>query len=174
MRASFFALALSLVACGSREPPPASSEPAPAATHAAAPPLVGVVTREQVLATFPEWEAAFQKATLDPAQALALARVPPGARVDLYFGTWCPDSRREVARLWKALDHAGSVPFTVRLIAVDRQKHAPEVSPELNLQRVPTFVVLRGGHEVGRIVEHAPADIETELGALLRIDLARP
>jgi hypothetical protein len=32
---------------------------------------------------------------------------------------------------------------------------------------VPTFIVRRGGHEVGRVVEEAPHGIETDLLALL-------
>jgi hypothetical protein len=159
---------LFLAACGGHAAPSAPAEPVQHASSSE--PLVGTVTQEQVLAEDPAWRAAFDAASPDPAASDALAHVPPGAEVDVYFGTWCKDSRYEVPRLWKALAGHGTPPFTVRWIAVDRAKHAPEVPAEVQLQRVPTFVVKRSGQEVGRIVEHAPTGIERELGALL----ARP
>ena len=159
---------LLVVGCGGpTEPAHSPSSVAPQHPGQRAP-LVGVTTREKVLETFPDWQAAFEKAEPDPEASLRLAKVPAGAHVDVYFGTWCSDSRHEVPRLWKAMDRAGGpLPFTVRWIGVDRKKLAPEVAPELDLKRVPTFVVRRGGVERSRIVEHAPRGIETELADLL-------
>ena len=55
--------------------------------------------------------------------ALALGAVEPGAAIDVYLGTWCSDSERELARFWRALDlNLGIVPFDVRYIAVDRSE----------------------------------------------------
>jgi hypothetical protein len=88
--------------------------------------------------------------------------------VAVYLGTWCGDSRREVARLWRALDALGrEPPFRIRYIGVDRRKQAREVPPDLMLRFVPTFVVSRKGREVGRVVESAPQGIEADLSALL-------
>lgn len=157
MRRLLFALAL--VGCGA---PVAPRQDAPVLAQPSF--LVGPLTREQVLGSA-KWREAFEAAEPDPAAARALGNVPKGARVDVYFGTWCPDSRYEVSRLFKSLDAIGSPPpFAVRLIGVDRQKHAPA---EVGLVRVPTFVVYSGETEIGRIVEHAPEGIETELTALL-------
>jgi hypothetical protein len=127
------------------------------------------VSRRSVEA-LPAWAAARAAAAPDPAAARALRDVPPGATVRVYLGTWCPDSRREVTRFWKALDQAGGpVPFAVELVAVDRDKAAPGgLADGAALRYVPTFVVLRRGKEVGRIVESAPAGIEADLAALLR------
>ncbi|MFY0532158.1 TlpA family protein disulfide reductase [Nannocystis pusilla] len=76
------------------------------------------------------------------------------------FGTWCGDSRREVPRLWRALDAAGpDLPFTLKYVGVDRQKTAPGFDKEgLDLRYVPTVIVVRDGREVGRIVERAERD----------------
>lgn len=153
---------LALCGCGAPAVAPPVAPDVDAAPHEPAP-LIGETTRQRVLSTHRDWQRAFDAATPDAESAQKLASVPPGARVDVYFGTWCSDSRAELSRLWKALDQVGPVPFELRWIGVDRQKHAPEVNDALELRRVPTFVVLRDGHEVGRIIEHAPRGIETEL-----------
>lgn len=147
--------------------------PLPAAGGAGegeAEPLVGTPTREEVEAAEPEWVAAEVAAEIDARAAQALSRVEPGAEVVVYFGTWCSDSKRELARFWRALDETGSaVPFPIRYVAVSRSKEEPAAEVAgADLLFVPTFVVRRDGAEVGRIVEQAPTGIEVDLLALLR------
>lgn len=141
---------------------PASAEEAPVP--------IGPVTREQIEAADPSWVEALVEAKLDADAARALASVEPGAQVTIFLGTWCEDSRREVPRLWRALDEAGGpVPFEVRYIGVDRAKKQPaELVTGSDVHYVPTFIVSRGGHEVGRIVESSPRGIERDLLALLK------
>jgi len=161
----------STAAAGPTEPPP----PPPAgesAGESAAPAvdaLVGPLTREQVEAAHPDWVQSEVAASPDPDAARALATIEPGAEVTVFLGTWCGDSAREVPRLWRALDEAGgTVPFQVHYVGVDRQKKEP-AAPIANyeIQFVPTFIVLREGREVGRIVETAPHGVERDLLALL-------
>lgn len=116
-----------------------------------------------------KWETAFAAASPSADAAKALASVPPGGEVLVVLGTWCGDSRREVSRFVKALDLAGAVPFQTRFVGVDRQKRAEGLDAEaLGIRYVPTFIVSRGGKEVGRVVESAPGGIEADVGALLR------
>ena len=133
------------------------------------PSLLGPVSREQLEAAEPSWIAAMIEAAPDAEAALALAEVPPGAEVTVYLGTWCSDSKRELARFWRALDETGgAVPFTIEYIAVDRaDQRPPELERDLGLRYVPTFIVRRGGEEVGRMVEESPGGIERDLLALL-------
>jgi len=131
--------------------------------------VVGVTTREAIETAVPAWAEVRASTQVDATASAALARVAPGAEVIVVLGTWCGDSRREVPRLWRALEVAGEVPFTVRHIAVDRAKAAPGgVLDGLDVHYVPTFIVRRGGAEVGRIVEGAAEGLEVALGALLR------
>ncbi|MEM8962967.1 MAG: thioredoxin family protein [Acidobacteriota bacterium] len=135
------------------------------------PSLLGDVVREQIEAAEPEWVSAQVESGAQAEPAAALADVEP-AEVTVYFGTWCGDSRRELARFWKALDETGGlVPFTVRYIAVDRyDERPPELEDEVGLRWVPTFIVERSGEELGRIVESAPEGIEIDMLALLTGD----
>lgn len=137
---------------------------------AEAPVPVGPVTREEIEAADPSWVKAQVEAQPDAAAARALASVEPGAQVTVFLGTWCDDSRREVPRLWRAFDEAGGpFPFEVRYIGVDRAKKEPaELVTGSDVRYVPTFIVTRGGREVGRIVESSPRGIEQDLLAILK------
>lgn len=139
--------------------------------------LLGPVTREQVEAAVPAWVQAGVEANPDLAAARALASVAPGAEVTVLLGTWCGDSRREISRLWKALDAIGAtagggprggLPFTLTYIGVDEDKLQPAAAvAAAHLRYVPTLIVRRDGREVGRIVESAPHGVEVDLLALL-------
>ncbi|MDC0669776.1 TlpA family protein disulfide reductase [Nannocystis radixulma] len=156
------AVVLAATACRSGQTnssPPSSQDQEP-------PILVGDLERADVERQVPGW---ISDAEIDGDAAAKLKSVPPGAEVTVIFGTWCGDSRREVPRLWRALDAAGSpLPFALKLVGVDRQKTAPGLDKAaIDLKYVPTVIVVRDGREVGRIVESAPAGIEAELLALL-------
>jgi hypothetical protein len=122
-----------------------------------------------VEAAVPDWVKAEAASAPDAKAVQGLAAVPPGATVTVYLGSWCGDSRREVSRFWRALDEEGNrVPFEISYIGVDPSKKEPAALVEgSDLRYVPTFIVRRGGREVGRIVESAPHGIERDLLVLL-------
>ena len=131
--------------------------------------LVGDIDRASIEREVPAWAQARAEANPDAEASAALATVPPGARVDVFLGTWCGDSRREVTRMWVAFDRAGALPFEVRYVGVDRAKEAPNgLSEGRNIEYVPTIIVYRDEREAGRIVESAPEGVEVALLALLR------
>jgi len=146
-------------------------KPAPVQAPAQETPvLVGPTTRDKIEAA-PEWTLAEVEARpeADASRELAEARPGPGAEVVVFLGTWCGDSRRELPRLWKAMDSgSGAVNFQLRYIGVDRAKKEPaDLVKEYDVRYLPTFIVRRDGHEVGRIVETSPNGIEKDLLALL-------
>jgi hypothetical protein len=134
--------------------------------------LLGPLTRERIEETVPDWVKESNAAHPDSAATRELAAVEPGAEVIVYLGTWCSDSRREVSRLWRALDEAGAggqdLPFSVRYVGIDEDKKRPEADVQVaGLRFLPTIIVRRGGREQGRIVESAPHGVETDLLTLL-------
>ena len=176
---------LFVTAAAAQTPPPAPVAAAPAEPAKPADPekpampakpakpekpvLLGTITREQVETAVPDWVQAEVESAPNPAAVAALAAVPPGAEVTVYMGSWCPDSRREVSRLWRALDEAGGgIPCTIHYIGVDHTKKEPvALVSGSGLLYVPTLIVRRDGREVGRIVESAPHGVEQDLLALL-------
>lgn len=168
-------LLTALPACAGAGEPGAAAAAAEegAAAESDEQPLVGTVSRAEIEAHRPDWVTAQVEASPDAEAAAALAAVEPGAELTVYLGTWCSDSKRELARLWRALDDAGvfaedDLPFAVEYVALDRDKQEPSGrAAAAGVEYVPTFVVSRGGEEVGRVVEIAVDGIERDLLALL-------
>jgi hypothetical protein len=147
--------------------------------------VLGPTDRRQVEAAVPAWLQVEAASVPDAKAAQGLAAVAPGATVTVYLGSWCGDSRREVSRFWRALDLAAgpapgpagsqaaapagaALPFQIVYIGVDPAKQEPAALVlGSDLRYVPTFIVRRGGREVGRIVESAPHGIERDLLSLL-------
>jgi hypothetical protein len=67
------------------------------------------------------------------------------------------------------MDAAGIGGDQLEFVAVDRQKHALNHLPEeMHLAHTPTFIVLKGGKEVGRVVEWGKnGQWETELAGIV-------
>lgn len=166
-------LLIALPACAGAGEAPVEAASSGEESAGEAPPLVGTVTRADIEAHRPDWVTAEVEAQPDAAAGAALAAVEPGAELTVYLGTWCSDSKRELARLWRAWDDAGvfaeeDLPFAVEYVALDRDKQEPSGrAAAAAVEYVPTFVVSRGGEEVGRVVEIAVDGIERDLLALL-------
>lgn len=98
------------------------------------------------------------------------------AKVDIYLGTWCGDSKTWVPRFinyWKAagLD-ASQLSFVALYDGDEKYKQGPAAEEKgLNIHRVPTFIFSREGEEFARIVEHPVTDLETDLA---QISLGHP
>jgi thiol-disulfide isomerase/thioredoxin len=104
----------------------------------------------------------------DASAVAAIAAGADGATVLLVVGTWCPDSRREVPRFLAIMDAAGIRESQLTMVGVDRtKKDAEGLTEKWGITRVPTFVFLRNGQEIGRVVERTPA------GATLEGEIAR-
>jgi hypothetical protein len=93
--------------------------------------------------------------------------VRAGDRVEVYMGTWCDDSAREVPTFVRVLEDLESQ-FGVRLpatyVAVDRSKQKPETHVNgKSLSRIATFIYYRGDRELGRIAERPLSLLEDDL-----------
>jgi|SRR5262245_43729238 len=179
------ALAFALAGCGPKVPPAApgapppapaaSPTPVPAATRTPPPdtpePLLGHVTRAQLKAYAPWalfWE---QKYVPDPAAVASIKHDAGDVTTLLVMGTWCPDSKREMPRYFATMDAAGLDDKKLTMIGVDRTKRDTEgLTDKYNITRVPTFIFLRDGKEVGRFVERTPVGttFEAEMARILR------
>ncbi|HVR41740.1 MAG TPA: peptidylprolyl isomerase [Thermoanaerobaculia bacterium] len=143
-----------------------------AATALAAPqktPLpteIGPITAERLLAVVPEY--AERKSDYKPdATVVEMIKdnVRAGDRVEIYMGTWCPDSQREVPHFLRINDEL-KLPMT--FVAVDRSKTKPEkLLDGKHIEKVATFIVYRGDEELGRVVEKPASLLEDDLLAIV-------
>ncbi len=83
-------------------------------------------------------------------------------------GTWCGDTRREVPRFMKLAELTGIESDSVRHLGVDLNRVAPVGNyEELNILRIPTFIIYRNNVEIGRIIEYPEESLERDLLKIL-------
>ncbi len=97
--------------------------------------------------------------------------IQPADRLEVYSGTWCSDSQREVPKLLKieeVLHEKFGKELPARYVAVDRSKTKPEsLIADKHIEKVPTFIYYRGDKELGRIVEKPAGLFEDDLLAIV-------
>jgi hypothetical protein len=149
-------------------PAPAAA-PATSPSPAAAPPLTGKVTRAAIESFNEQWQALrAQDYEPDAAAVAAIREKWKGVEVYAVVATWCPDTRRDLPRFFKIADKAGWALGTMTLLAVDRtKKDAGGETVKWNVTRVPTFIFLRGGQEIGRVIERPTTTLEQDIAAIL-------
>ncbi len=114
------------------------------------PPLVGEVTVEKILNYSPEYRKKMDLYTPSVAAVKQLKECSPSARVELFYGSWCPFCRRHVPRLLKALEEAGN-PVSIRIVALPRGFTNEKAAKDRGVTRVPTLIAYDGPREVGRL-----------------------
>lgn len=128
----------------------------------------GQISQQDLFNHFPNF--AEQYATYIPAEPdIAAMEQLRGTTVIVLFGSWCHDSVREVPRLLKLVEQSGVALASLQLHAVDRNKQHPDnLHNQYDLRYTPTFVVLRDGEELGRVIEKPQQSLAADLAALAK------
>jgi thiol-disulfide isomerase/thioredoxin len=85
------------------------------------------------------------------------------------FAEWCHDSKEQVPHFYKLMDKAGFSKEKTKIIAVDRTKNAQIVNiSDLNILKVPTFIIYSENIEIGRIIETPEHTLELDLLNILK------
>jgi hypothetical protein len=85
------------------------------------------------------------------------------------MGTWCSDSKEQFPRLMAILDYLKFSENKMTIYCVDRNKKTlMENIDKLNILLVPTFIFIRKGKEIGRIVEKPKESIEKDMVKIIR------
>ncbi len=133
---------------------------------------IGRTTAERLLANIPEYAQRKAEYSPDASEVEFMASaIQPDDHIEVYLGTWCSDSQREVPRLLKIVDvlkekHAKTLPVT--FVAIDRSKSKPaDLIAGKSIEKVSTFIYYRNGQEIGRIVEKPQGLLEDDLLAIV-------
>jgi thiol-disulfide isomerase/thioredoxin len=131
-------------------------------------PLVGEVSQRLLLRRRPDYGVAAARYTPDPNAIAILKTRKSQAEVFVFFGTWCPTCKRVVPTFLRTMELAANPNIRVRYIARDADRYEPEgLLTRFKVTTTPTFVVLAGGRELGRIEGAPKMAIERELVNLL-------
>lgn len=114
--------------------------------------LLGEITQEKLLSTQGLFEQGYQLHQVSNDDSKLVAHWPDDVHIDIYIGTWCYDSQREVPKLLKDIEKNKSISY--RIIALDEEKKDPQGLALLNhVSATPTVVVFRQNKEISRIIE---------------------
>ena len=87
----------------------------------------------------------------------------------VFGGTWCHDTQNLLPGFYRLVDKSGYPENKITLIGVDRAKTTlNNLHTKYNITRVPTFIVMHDGKEVGRVVEYGKyGTADKELGEIV-------
>ncbi len=80
------------------------------------------------------------------------AKKMKGISLEIYIGTWCDDTHEQLPRFFSLLNKAKVNP-EIKIFALNRKKTYRGFENERAIEKVPTFVFMKNGKELGRIVE---------------------
>jgi hypothetical protein len=102
----------------------------------------------------------------------------------IFFGSWCSDSKSELPRFFTILDLVKNKNFSANLFGLDRtKKDAAGFAEACKIEKVPTFIFLRGARdfaangvalnaptnvELGRIIETPATSLEQDWVKILK------
>lgn len=127
--------------------------------------LLGKISRADLSES---WLTSYEQAPIDPPFIEMIRQAQESVEVVVFIGTWCSDSKREVPRFLRIADEVGMDQSRYMLYALDRKKSSPEGTEKAYaVERVPTFIFLRGGKEIGRIEESPRTTLEGDILTIL-------
>jgi thiol-disulfide isomerase/thioredoxin len=119
------------------------------------------------------YDASYNNYTIDASITEQLKPLLQNKRMEVFLGSWCGDSKREVPRMIKILQHAGMDTAGVQLVFVDNSTGSYKQSPQHEergkaIHHVPTFIIYDDKKEIGRVVELPVTSLEKDMLAILQ------
>ena len=129
---------------------------------------VGQITSETLLSTYQSFSSPYMAFDLSADELQIVKTWNDDLRIDVFFGTWCHDSQREVPKFIKLLENNNRVETT--LVALDYKKSDPKgLSKTKGVKFTPTFIIHKNNKEVGRIIERPKKSLVADIEHLYRL-----
>ncbi|EDQ02641.1 thioredoxin family protein [Shewanella benthica] len=130
--------------------------------------LTGLVQAQALVTELDDFTAGYKEYQVDTAAITPLKSLKELTEIIVIIGTWCPDCHRETPRFIRIMEEVNNPNIKVTYIGVDRQKTDPEgLAAQYEFSRIPTFIVMQKGEEIGRIVERPEVSLEIDLAKIL-------
>lgn len=137
--------------------------------------LYGTITQNDLMqAPFSKWFDSIYNAYQPDTKITAAIKKASTKDIsfEIFLGTWCGDSKREVPRFMKLLHDASFATSQVKLIGLGGSDSLYKQGPKQEekgkgIFRVPVFIVYKNGVEVGRINEFPVTSLEKDLQTIL-------
>ncbi len=103
-----------------------------------------------------------------------LKKIPKSKmEVQIFIGSWCRDTQRELPRFMKVLEESGFNQNQIKIFGLDNKaenyKRSPgEEQKGKSIFRVPTFIISENGKELDRIVEFPVISMEIDFLKILK------
>ncbi len=133
--------------------------------------LKGLLTRSVIEndSTFKWFKDNYKLGRVDAAAVEAFKKNGRQVQMVIFGGTWCEDTQNLLPQFYRLADSSHFSDSSVTLIGVDRDKKTLDnLSEAFHITNVPTFIVMKDGKEVARVVEYGKyGQIDKELGEIV-------
>lgn len=133
--------------------------------------LVGIIQRSMLEqgTTFPWFKKIYDLSTPDANAVHAFRQNANRFQIVVFGGTWCEDTHNLLPGFYKLIDQSGYPEDQILLIATDHAYQSVfHLSQIFHIVNVPTFIIMKDGNEIGRVVEYGKyGDITKELGEIV-------
>ncbi|MDO6426378.1 thioredoxin family protein [Thalassotalea sp. 1_MG-2023] len=127
----------------------------------------GDISRQQLLSSQVQFSNGYHQFHLSEQETALVQQWPDSTHFDVYFGTWCHDSEREVPKLLKIID--ANKTFSHQLIALNYQKTEPEGrAKKTKVMFTPTIIISVDDQEVGRIIERPRKSLVDDIDKMIK------
>ena len=137
--------------------------------------MVGKINRQGLgKVPYSDWFLdGYKNYKVDEASLKSIGKGLNDVQILVFLGTWCSDSQLEAPHFFKILDYLRYDAEQLTMVALsnhpDHYKESPQHEEKgWNIENVPTFIFLRNGKEVGRIVESPAESLEKDMATILR------
>lgn len=105
----------------------------------------------------------------DTATLNAFERAKGKYQLVIFGGTWCEDTQFILPKFFKLQEKSGFPDDAITMFGVNRAKTSlGNITKAFNITLVPTFIVMKDGKEIGRVVEYGKTGKwDKEIAALL-------
>lgn len=86
-----------------------------------------------------------------------------------FAGTWCDDTKNILPKFYAFADASGFSNDRITMLGVDRNKKTIQhLTEAFNVTNVPTFIIMKDGREIGRVVEYGKYGmVDKEIGEII-------